>query len=245
MLFVHSTLIYPFMKTYQHILFDLDHTIWDFEKNSEETIYTLYDQFELANFAMFDKTSFYKKYKFVNTLMWDLYNKGKINQKELRENRFKKTLTGLGLDEHEVPQGISEAYTDLCPTKKAVFPYTHEVLQYLQAKYSLHIITNGFKDVQHIKMASSELHGYFKEIVTSECCGYKKPDRRMFEHLLDRIEVKADDCLMIGDNFECDIEGAMACGIDQVYFNPEGVRSKKRPKPTFEIMCLSELKNIL
>lgn len=233
------------MKTYQHILFDLDHTLWDFEKNSEETIYTLYDQFELAGFGKFDSTSFYRKYKFVNAVMWDLYNKGKINQKELRENRFKKTLTGLGLEEHEVPAGLSEAYTDLCPTKKAVFPHTYEVLQYLQPKYSLHIITNGFKEVQHVKMASSELHGYFKEIVTSECCGYKKPDRRMFEHLLNRLDVKAEDCLMIGDNFECDIEGAMACGIDQVYFNPEGVLSKKRPKPTYEIMCLSELMTIL
>ena len=233
------------MRTYQHILFDLDHTLWDFEKNSEETIYTLYDQFELAGFGKFDCTSFYKKYKFVNTMMWDLYNKGKINQQELRENRFKKTLMGLGLEEHEVPAGISEAYTDLCPTKKAVFPYTYDVLQYLQPKYDLHIITNGFKEVQHIKMASSELNGYFKEIVTSECCGYKKPDRRMFEHLLDRLEVKPKDCLMIGDNFECDVEGAMTCGIDQVYFNPEGVRSKKRPKPTYEIMCLSELKEIL
>lgn len=233
------------MKQYQHILFDLDHTLWDFEKNSEETIYTLYEEFELAGFAMFDKDSFYKKYKFVNALMWDLYNKGKIDQKELRENRFKKTLMGLGLEEHEVPAGISDAYTDLCPTKTAVFPYTYEVLQYLQPKYNLHIITNGFKEVQHIKMASSNLHGYFKEIVTSECCGYKKPDRRMFEHLLDRIAVTPDNCLMIGDNFECDVEGAMACGIDQVYFNPEGVRSKKRPKPTYEIMCLSELKSIL
>src|SRR5690606_16247933 len=114
------------MKTYTHLLFDLDHTLWDFEKNSEETLYTLFEEFELGAFNKFSCSSFYRKYKFVNNVLWDLYNKGKITQKELRELRFVKTLTGLGLLPHEVPKGISEAYTDICPTKTAVFPYTHE-----------------------------------------------------------------------------------------------------------------------
>lgn len=233
------------MKTYTHILFDLDHTLWDFEKNSEETIYALYEQFNLASFGKFDSTSFYKKYKFVNVRLWDLYNKGRIKQAELRESRFVKTLTGLGLEPHEVPVGISEAYIDQCPTKTAVFPYAYEVLEYLKPKYGLHIITNGFKEVQHIKMNSSKLHGYFGEVITSECCGYKKPDRRMFEHLLERIRVRPEECLMIGDNYECDIEGARDAGIDQVFFNPEMHRQKRNPKPTYEISCLSELKRFL
>lgn len=233
------------MKTYTHILFDLDHTLWDFEKNSEETLYTLYEQFGLASFGKFDSSSFYKKYKFVNTRLWDLYNKGRIKQAELRESRFVKTLTGLGLEPHEVPQGLSEAYMELCPTKTAVFPYTFEVLEYLQPKYGLHILTNGFKDAQHIKMTSSNLHSYFKEIVTSECCGYKKPDRRMFEHLLERINVQPEECLMVGDNFECDIEGARDAGIDQVFFNPEKTKRKGSIKPTYEINCLSQLKEML
>jgi len=233
------------MKTYTHILFDLDHTLWDFEKNSEETLYTLYDEYGLGNFNKFDITSFYKKYKFVNTLLWDKYNKGIIGQQELREQRFIKTLTGLGLEPHEVPEGLSEAYTLMCPTKTAVFPYTYEVLQYLGEKYHLHIITNGFKEIQAIKMTASNLHGYFKEVVTSECCGYKKPDKRMFEHALERIQVAPEECIMIGDNYECDIEGARAAGIDQVYFNPERVKSSRKPKATYEINCLSELKTIL
>lgn len=233
------------MKAYKHILFDLDHTLWDFEKNSEETLYTLYEQFELAKYGKFTCDSFYRKYRFVNVRLWDLYNKGKIDQQELRRSRFVKTLTGLGLEEHEVPEGISEAYTSLCPTKKAVFPHTYEVLEYLQPKYGLHIITNGFKEVQQVKMSSAMLHDYFKEVVTSECCGYKKPDQRMFRHLLDRIDVNPEQCLMIGDNFECDIEGARNAGIDQVYFNPEKIKTRQRPKPTYEISCLSELKQIL
>jgi putative hydrolase of the HAD superfamily len=233
------------MKPYKHIFFDLDHTLWDFEKNSEETLYTLYHEFGLAEFGKFDCDSFYKKYKFVNYLLWDLYNKGKIDQKELRESRFVKTLTGLGLEPHQVPVGISEAYTDLCPQKTAVFPYTFEVLEYLKPKYGLHIITNGFKDVQAIKMNGSKLTDYFGEIVTSECCGYKKPDKRIFEHALDRIQVLSKDCLMIGDNLECDIDGARLAGMDQVFFNPEKTKSKLSPKPTYHIHCLSELQAML
>lgn len=233
------------MKRYTHLLFDLDHTLWDFEKNSEETLHTLFDRFALGQHGKFDSDSFYRKYKFVNTRLWDLYNKGKISQEELRSARFVKTLTGLGLGTHQIPAGISEAYTALCPTKTAVFPYTFEVLDYLRPKYSLHIITNGFKEVQYIKMNSSKLNSYFKEIVTSECCGYKKPDKRIFEHTLERIQVTADQCLMIGDNLECDIAGARQAGIDQVYFNPEKARTKRRPKPTYQIRCLSELKSIL
>lgn len=233
------------MKTYKHILFDLDHTLWDFEKNSEETLLVLFDEFQLGNHGKFDFQSFYNKYKFVNVRLWDLYNKGKIGQKELRSTRFVKTLTGLGLAKHEVPAGISEAYTEMCPTKKAVFPYTYDVLSYLQVKYDLHIVTNGFKEIQKIKMTASDLHGYFKEVVTSECCGFKKPDKRMFQFLLNRIQVQPHECIMIGDNFECDIEGARDAGIDQVYFNPEKVQAQKRPKPTYEINCLSELKKFL
>ncbi|WP_018479549.1 YjjG family noncanonical pyrimidine nucleotidase [Pontibacter roseus] len=233
------------MKPYTHLFFDLDHTLWDFEKNSEETLYTLFQEFNLAAFGKFDCDSFYKKYRFVNTRLWDLYNKGKIDQKELRESRFVKTLTGLGLEAHEVPAGLSEAYTDLCPTKTAVFPYTFEVLDYLRSKYELHIITNGFRDVQHIKMSGSNLTNYFKEVITSECCGYKKPDKRIFEHALERTKVRPNDCLMIGDNLECDIEGAREAGIDQVFFNPEKTKSRLNPKPTYHIHCLSELQAIL
>jgi len=231
------------MKAYRHIFFDLDHTLWDFEKNSQETLYTLYDQFGLHTFGKFDCTSFYKKYSYVNHRMWRLYNQGKIDQRELRETRFEVTLTKLGLSKEEIPVGLSEAYTDLCPTKTAVFPFAHETLQYLQSKYDLHILTNGFKDTQHIKLASANLSGYFKEIITSECSGYKKPERKCFEHALSRANVAAPECLMVGDNLEADVLGAKNAGIDQVYFNPE----KKRhfQKITHEINCLSQLMHLL
>jgi putative hydrolase of the HAD superfamily len=231
------------MKAYRHIFFDLDHTLWDFEKNSQETIYTLYDQFGLHTFGMFDCTDFYKKYSYVNYRMWRLYNLGKIGQQELRETRFEMTLTKLGLTKEQIPVGLSEAYLSLCPTKTAVFPFAHETLQYLHPKYDLHILTNGFKDVQHIKLSSSNLQGYFKEIITSECSGFKKPDPECFAYALSRANVMASECLMIGDNLEADILGAKNAGIDQVFFNPEKKRHFQRV--THEIQCLSELMQLL
>ncbi|WP_192822032.1 YjjG family noncanonical pyrimidine nucleotidase [Rufibacter sp. LB8] len=230
-------------KTYRHLFFDLDHTLWDFEKNSEETLHHLYDEFKLGELGTFSRESFYKKYSFINHRLWDLYHKGKITQQELREKRFVKCLTGLGMAEADVPQGLSEAFTTICPTKTAVFPYTHEVLAYLKEKYVLHIITNGFKDVQFIKMKSSGLDAYFSEVITSECINITKPDKRIFQHALERAGITAQESIMIGDSLDADILGAMNAGIDQVLFNPE----KKRPrlKPTYEVHCLSELKKIL
>jgi putative hydrolase of the HAD superfamily len=231
------------MKTYQHLFFDLDHTLWDFEKNSEETIIHLFEEFNLARFGDFTCTDFYKKYSYVNKRLWQQYNAGKIKQQELRDTRFKSTLVKLGVKDALVPAGLDAAYISLCPTKTAVFPFTHETLSYLQSKYELHIITNGFKESQYLKMASSDLHRYFKEIITSECSGCTKPNRQMFEYALNKTNVSAAESLMIGDNLEADILGAKNAGIDQVFFNPE--RKRHNQKVTYEISCLSELMDIL
>jgi putative hydrolase of the HAD superfamily len=231
------------MRAYRHIFFDLDHTLWDYEKNSRETIYTLYNEFDLQAFGTFGPGDFYKKYRYVNYRMWRSYNKSKISQQELRETRFEQTLLKLGLTHEQVPPGLGDAYLRLCPTKTAVFPFAHATLEYLHPKYHLHILTNGFKDVQHLKLASANLRGFFQEIITSECSGYKKPDLKFFEYALSQTRVSADQCLMIGDNLEADMLGARNAGIDQVFFNPE----KKRhfQKVTHEIQCLSELMELL
>ncbi|QNF35822.1 noncanonical pyrimidine nucleotidase, YjjG family [Adhaeribacter swui] len=231
------------LKNYKHIFFDLDHTLWDFEKNAEETILTLYDQFELAKFKKFTSAAFYQQYSIINHRMWQLFHQGKITQQELRVNRFTQTLTTLGLTPEQIPTGLPEAFTTLCPTKTAVFPYTYDVLNYLQSKYKLHIITNGFKDVQKIKMTSSKLHGYFTEVITSECINCSKPDPKIFEYALTRANVKAADCLMIGDSLEADILGAQNVGIDQIFFNPD--KKRHHQQVTYEISCLSELMRVL
>ncbi len=230
------------MKTYTHIFFDLDHTLWDFEKNSEETLIHLFEAFNLGRYE-FTITDFFKKYSYVNKRLWQLFSAGKINQEQLRQTRFTKTLRDLGVPQSEIPFELEQEYLRLCPTKSAVFPFTHETLSYLKKKYQLHILTNGFKISQAQKMTSSKLHGYFSEVITSECIGCAKPDKRIFQHALERANVTAKECIMVGDNLEADILGAQNAGIDQVFFNPDG---KRHPlKITYEISCLSELQQIL
>lgn len=231
------------IKAYRHLFFDLDHTLWDFEKNAAETIYLLYDTFGLHQFGMFTSTDFYKKYSYINQRMWRQYHEGKITQQELRVQRFTQTLTKLGLAPEQVPAGLHEAFTTICPTKTAVFPFTHEVLAYLKSKYQLHIITNGFKEVQAIKMSSANLNQYFSEVITSECINCSKPDRKIFDYAREKAGVKATECLMIGDSLEADILGAKNAGIDQVYFNPN--KKKHAQRVTYEISCLSQLMHLL
>lgn len=228
---------------YRHIFFDLDHTLWDFEKNANETLHTLYQEHNFARFGTFTVDEFVRVYSDINHALWRMYQSNKITQKQLREVRFSRTLAKLGAPEDQIPANISAEFTDLLPRKSAVFPYTHEVLDYLKPKYCLHLITNGFNDIQGIKLASSNLTHYFEEIITSEQSGCLKPDPRMFHHALERTGATAAESLMIGDNLECDVLGAYNAGIDQVYFNPD--KRRHFNQITHEISCLSELRSFL
>ncbi|TGE17036.1 noncanonical pyrimidine nucleotidase, YjjG family [Hymenobacter elongatus] len=230
-------------KPYRHLFFDLDHTLWDFEKNADETLRVLFELHDLGRFGTFTVDTFIDRYRDVNHALWRLYQSNKITQQQLRSVRFVRTLAKLGVAEAEVPATISQQFTELLPRKSAVFPFTYEVLDYLQTKYTLHLITNGFKDIQHVKLASSGLTDYFQEVVTSECSGHLKPDTRMFSHALARAGATAAESLMIGDNLECDVLGAYNAGIDQVYFNPD--KRRHFNQITYEISCLSELRQIL
>jgi putative hydrolase of the HAD superfamily len=231
------------LKPYRHLFFDLDHTLWDFEKNADETLRTLYEQHDFARYGTFSVDEFIRVYSDINHALWRLYQNNKITQQQLRDTRFVRALTRLGVPEAEVPANISAQFTDILPLKSAVFPFTHEVLAYLKPKYQLHLLTNGFNDIQGIKLASSNLTAYFQEVITSEHSGCLKPDPRMFAHALERTGATAAESLMIGDNLECDVLGAHNAGIDQVYFNPE--KRRHFTQTTYEISSLSELKDIL
>lgn len=228
---------------YRHLFFDLDHTLWDFEKNANETLHTLYERHNFARFGTFSVEQFVSVYSDINHALWRLYQSNKITQQQLRDVRFVRALTKLGVAEADIPPTISAEFTDILPQKSAVFPYTHEVLDYLKPSYRLHLITNGFNDIQGLKLASSNLTHYFEEVITSEHSGHLKPDPRMFRHALARTGAIAAESLMIGDNLECDVLGAYNAGIDQVYFNPD--KRRHFAQITHEISCLSELKNIL
>ncbi len=227
---------------YKHIYFDLDRTIWDFETNSKQTFRDIFNKYELIDhFKCFD--TFMSTYRRHNEKLWKEYREGEISKDTLRWKRFELTLAEFGIQSNEMAEKIGDDYISMSPNKKALFPYTHETLAYLKEKYELHIITNGFKEVQYIKLENSDLTKYFSTIITSEEAGAQKPKPEIFKHALETANAEKNECLMIGDDIETDIKGALNFGIDQVLFNPNN--NKHNFEPTYEINSLNELKTIL
>lgn len=230
------------MKKYRHIFFDLDHTLWDFEKNSTEALNELLVRHELESKGVPNLESFLLRFEEVNQKLWSDYNKNKINRDTIRTQRFLEILTSFSIHDKILINQLSDEYLMLCPTKPHVFPYAFDSLDYLKENYQLHILTNGFNDVQYIKLEKSKLLPYFSTVVTSDSSGYKKPMASIFKFAIDKAEANIWESIMVGDNLQADIIGAKNFGMDQIYFNPKEI--KHNAKVTHEISCLSKLKAI-
>lgn len=206
----------------KHLFFDLDHTLWDFDRNAEETLeelfctYRFQENLGISSFRLFIDT-----YTRNNHRVWALYHSGKIDKAELRRARFADTFVELGLDASDFPPSFESDYLQLCPHKTNLFPHTHETLAYLKDKYVLHLISNGFKDAAEIKVAKTDLKQYFDQIIISEVVGVHKPHPEIYTHALKVAGSKCEDSVMIGDSLEADIYGALAYGMDAIYFNPK------------------------
>tara|TARA_B110000977_G_C11041941_1_gene479187 strand:- start:246 stop:935 length:690 start_codon:yes stop_codon:yes gene_type:complete len=223
---------------YKHIFFDLDHTLWDFNKNSHETLSELYQDLKLFNYLP-SFADFYTKYIEVNDGLWSLYRENKISKEDLRTVRFDHTFKFFGLDEPALTFALGNEYVSRGPYKSNLFDACHEVLASLKSNYKLHIITNGFEEVQAIKMKSANLNQYFDQIITSEKAGETKPHAQIFEYALAAAKAKASESVMIGDNFEVDCVGAEKQGFTSVFFNPHKLKQQK--KVSYEIAHLKEL----
>jgi putative hydrolase of the HAD superfamily len=229
------------MQRYKHIYLDLDRTLWDFKVNSTETLRDLFYKYSLDNdFASFDL--FYKSFEKHNHELWAQYLAGSMKKSILRNRRFYLTLGESGIYDDSLSEKLGNDYIALSPTKTGLLPYTIEALDYLRARYSLYIITNGFNEVQFAKIRNSGLEKYFRKIFTSDSTGYLKPRKEIFNYAITSVNAKKKECIMIGDDLVNDIIGAKNAGIDQVYFNPE--RSEHKEKPSFEISSLLELTEI-
>ncbi|MRT94528.1 YjjG family noncanonical pyrimidine nucleotidase [Ancylomarina sp. 16SWW S1-10-2] len=228
---------------YKHIFFDLDRTLWDFDKNSEKTLKQLYRDFGLQN--TFGNFLFFKeRYEYHNKKLWIAYYQKRIEKEELSYRRFYITLKEAGQDDIELAKEIAQEFLDLSPLQTEIFPNTHSCLDYLKSKaYKLHIITNGFNEVQGRKLQNSKLDSYFTKVITSEDAGANKPHAQIFEFALNQTGAKPDECIMIGDDLNTDIKGARNMGMDSIYFNPKKI--KHTEKVTFEVENLKELIDIL
>ncbi len=228
---------------YKHLFFDLDHTLWDFDANANETLVEIYALFELEKKGVVPFEDFSKLYKIHNEILWDRYHKGFITGEELKWKRMWRTLLEFKIADEELAKAMSEKFLEILPTKKLLFPFTIEVLDYLlDKKYELHLITNGFEKTQWSKLNNSGLNTYFTHVVTSEASNSIKPKKEIFDYAMLKAGAELHQSIMLGDNLEADIQGAMNAGMDNIFVNHINVTTLL--KPTYTVKSLKELKSI-
>ncbi len=231
------------MKKYRHLFFDLDRTLWDFESNSVLALEEIFAKRKIGKntgILFHDFHVFYKEY---NHHLWDLYKQGKVKKEFLRVERFRGTLKHFGLESEELAEQVADDYVYISPRKTKLYPNSIEVVSQLAKKYQLHIITNGFSEVQFIKIDKSGLSPFFNHVITSEMVGVQKPNPQVFQFSLEKAGAIIQESLMIGDDQDSDILGAQNVGIDQVFvdFYHENLFCK----PTYHIHDLKSLFDIL
>ncbi|WP_452221352.1 YjjG family noncanonical pyrimidine nucleotidase [Lacinutrix salivirga] len=203
-------------KKITDIFFDLDHTLWDFDKNSEIT----FDFILKKNNINIQTKQFVAHYQPINLKYWKLYRDEKVSKKDLRYKRLKETFNAVNLKvRDDVIHTLSEEYILYLTNSNHLFEDTIEILEYLKPKYKLHIITNGFEEVQTTKLKKSKIDSYFESVTNSEMVGVKKPNRKIFDFALNLANTTVEQSIMIGDNFEADIMGALNIGLDAICFN--------------------------
>ena len=228
---------------YKHLFFDLDHTLWDFDANAKETLTEVYAFFALEQKGVVPFEDFYKLYKIHNEILWDRYHKGFVTGEELKWKRMWRTLLEFKIGDEPLARAMSEKFLEILPTKKLLFPNTIEVLDYLlDKKYQLHLITNGFENTQWKKLNNSGLNIYFTHVVTSEGSNSIKPHKEIFNFALNKAGAELNHSIMLGDNLDADIQGAMNVGMDNIFVNH--ILTTTTLKPTYTITDLSELKAI-
>lgn len=217
------------------IFFDLDHTLWDFDRNSEKAFEALLAAHQIP-VALED---FLEVYIPINEQYWVAYRENKVSAQQLKIGRLKDTfkLFAIKLTDLDL-QLMAEQYLELLTEFNSLFADAIPTLQYLYPQYNLHIITNGFDKVQQIKIDRSGLRSYFKSVTTSEEVGVKKPDAKIFYQALDKAQAKAHKTMMIGDNYEADIQGALNIGMRVIHYN---YHKEQVPKDIKQITDLSNL----
>ncbi len=227
-----------FQNTIKNIFFDLDHTLWDFDRNSEMAFDTIFKK----NHPSLLTEDFIKVYLPINQACWKLYQVDKITHHELRYNRLKQSFDALNymISDAQI-ESISEEYIEYLPEHNHLFDDAHEILTYLKSKYKLHIITNGFAKVQDRKMTNSNIIHYFETITNSELAGAKKPNPIIFDYALQTARASKNESVMIGDCIDADVKGALSFGMEAIFFNPDGHESIEG---ICEITTLAALKNL-
>ena len=231
------------MKLYKHVFFDLDRTLWDFDASSIAVFEFMYEKHNLNSLGIPSAQEFHDVYEPHNLELWKLYRENKITKEALNQARFGYPLSQYGIVNPELAKKLSEDYVYYSPRTVRIIPHAFEILDYLKPKYHLHLITNGFKEVQDVKLTKSGFKPYFETLIVSEEVGIKKPDPGIFIYALEKVQATAEESIMIGDEMEVDIDGARAAHIDQIFFNQKGKNDEG--ERTYEVRNLLEIKEIL
>jgi len=222
-----------------HVFFDLDHTLWDFEKNSVLAIETIFNKHAIN----VDLQLFLFHYVPINIKYWEWYRVDKITQLELRLGRLKDTfeLLNFEIDDDKIIF-LSEEYIEYLPKFNHLFDGAIEILDYLKPKYNLHIITNGFQEIQDNKLKNSNIDHYFTTITNSEMAGVKKPNPKIYDYAITEANASKTNSIMIGDCIDADVKGALNFGMQAILFNIDPSKSYDNIK---QVSHLLELKNHL
>ncbi len=198
------------------VFFDLDHTLWDFEKNSALTFEKIFAE----HGVQVELPDFLKAYVPVNLAFWKLYRENKIKKESLRYLRLRNVFDAIGypIDDMLITD-LADSYIKHLSTYDHLLPNSRDILDYLRPRYRMHIITNGFEEIQEKKLRNSNILGYFDHVINSEMAGVKKPDPIIFHLALERTRVLPENALMVGDNLEADILGARAVGFHTIHLN--------------------------
>ena len=221
------------------IFFDWDHTLWDHDRNAREVLLDLVDEFNLTKTLEIDQENIWNSFNVLNNQLWDDYQSKKITQMELRETRFKLFFSQLGFEGN--PQKFSYEFLYRTPRKKHLLGGASEIIQELAQKYPLFILTNGFDDIQFVKVEACGLKDCFQEIITSQQVGTQKPDIKFFTYALNRADCLAHEVVMVGDHPIADIQGAENAGIRSIHLNLNRVDSQAK----IQISHLTELRSYL
>jgi putative hydrolase of the HAD superfamily len=217
----------------------LDHTLWDFDKNSKLT----FEQIFKIHGLSIEIDTFIEVYEPINLNYWKLYREERVTKADLRYGRLKETFDAINIVvEDNLIHKLSVSYIDYLTTYNHLFEGTRDILNYLFDKYHLHIITNGFEEAQERKLKNAEIRHYFKTITNSEMVGVKKPNPRIFNFALEQASAVASESIMIGDSLEADIQGAHKVGIDGILFCSYDDYATAKVK---KIKQLKDLKNFL
>lgn len=225
-------------QSVKHIFFDLDKTLWDFESNSRSALAELFEHHQLSARGIHDFDSFFQVYSQINDQCWELYRKNLINKEYLRHQRFFLTLKKFGVESRPLAKAIGKDYVAISPTKTALVSGAKEVLDHLHGRYPMHIITNGFEEVQHLKLKNTGIDHYFQQVITSERAGRRKPDPAIFQFAMKKTGATPENSLMIGDDLEIDILGARSNRWQTIWYNPH---QKQNPKGGLAVKQLQQL----